>query len=223
MPRLTRLLVTETPFSRFSTSDAALFDAWRQIIDGAHLDVHYLDARPGLPVLRAFDLAKIDVVLLGQEGLLGLDDSDVDRLKTFTEQGGRTIVAANYFFRGTVGKANALLTPYSLRMRDVEPDRPNEFDIGAAEVASDPLTRGVTSLYFFRPSPVAVTDSGKGKNLVPAPAYPGEGFVAVARAGRGEVVALGQSLWWHWLTQGRDKTAGNAVLMRNLLEKRARP
>ena len=49
MPGLTRLLVVETPFSRFSTGDASFFEIWTNLVDGAHLDVHYLDVRPGLP------------------------------------------------------------------------------------------------------------------------------------------------------------------------------
>ncbi len=49
MPGLTRLLVVETPFSRFSTGDASFFEIWKNLVDGAHLDVHYLDVRPGRP------------------------------------------------------------------------------------------------------------------------------------------------------------------------------
>jgi hypothetical protein len=219
MPHLTRLLVVETPFSRFSTGDASLFDPWLDLVGGAHLDVHYLDARRGRPVLREIDLAKIDIVLLGMEGLIDLSDSDIRRLKQFTERGGRTILAANHFFVGTVGKANELLVPYGLRMTDTEPiDRP-EFDLGAAEIADDLLTHGVKALYFRRPSPVAVTDPQKGKVLVMAPAYPGEGFVAVARAGRGEVVALGESLWWSWVAHDRARGTGNRALLTNLLTK----
>ena len=52
-----------------------------------------------------------------------------------------------------------------------------------------------------------------------APAYPGEGHIAVAQAGRGEVVALGQSLWWFWLSQAKAKSSDNAAMLRNLLEK----
>jgi hypothetical protein len=219
MPHLTRLLVVETPYSRFSTRNADDFATWRDLVEGAHLDVHYLEGRPGAYGLRAIDLAKFDVVLLGMEGLIYLRDSDIGRLELFTERGGRTIVAANRFFRGTVSKANELLVPYGLRMIDTEPtDRP-EFALGAAEIADDPLTQGVKTLYFHRPSPVAVTDSHKGKILVAAPAYPGEGFVAVARAGEGEVVTVGESLWWSWLSQGKAKGSDNATLLRNLLEK----
>jgi hypothetical protein len=219
MPHLTRVLVLETPFSKFSTNDATMFAPWLDLVNGAHLDVHYLDARRGMPVLREFDLAKIDVVLLGMEGLVGLQDSDIRLLKQFVEQGGRTVLAANHFFVGTVGKANELLVPYGLRMTDVESHDRLEFVLGAAEVTDDPLTQGVKSLYFHRPSPVAVTDSQKGKVLVAAPDYPGEGFVAVARAGQGEVVAVGESLWWSWIAMEKAKGSQNAVLLGNLLQK----
>jgi hypothetical protein len=207
----------ETPFSRFSTSDAAMFNPWLNLVSGAHVDVHYLDVRPRSPVLREIDLANIDVVLLGMGGLVNLHDSDINRLRQFTERGGRTILTANRFFVGTVGKANALLVPYGLRMTDTEPiDRP-EFDLRAAEIANHPLTDGVKALYFHRPSPVAVTDSNKGTILVAAPTYPGEGFVAVARAGQGEVVALGESLWWSWVDSDRAKGSDNGALLANLM------
>jgi hypothetical protein len=40
----------------------------------------------------------------------------------------------------------------------------------------------------------------------------------MAQAGEGEVVALGESLWWNWVGK-----ADNALLLRNLLKKPARP
>ncbi len=121
MPNLTRLLVVASPFSKFSTRDATIFAPWLELVSAGHFDVHYLDARQGMPALRKIDLAAIDIVLLGTEGLFFLDDSDVRRLKQFMERGGQTIVAANAFFVGTVGKANELLVPYGLRMTNTEP------------------------------------------------------------------------------------------------------
>jgi hypothetical protein len=46
---------------------------------------------------------------------------------------------------------------------------------------------------------------------------PGDGFVAMARAGKGEVVALGESLWCFWISPRRDPSGGNAGLLRWLL------
>lgn len=219
MPRMTRLLVAQTPFTRFSTGNARLFDPWLQVIGDGHFDVHYLDPRPGMPVLGKVNLEKIDVVLLGQGGLLHLDDSEIKLLRGFVERGGRAVVAANYFYRGTVAKANELLKPSGLQMRDTEPSDRHEFLLRGDEIANDPLTTGLRSVYFWRPSPVAVTDPKRGKVLVSAPGYPGDGFVAVGHSGRGEVIALGDSLWWSWL--GRDKAKGsqNVLLMRDLLMK----
>ena len=114
MPRLTRLLVVETPFSRLSTGDANFFEIWKNLVEGPSRRA----ARGA--VLRSIDPAKIDVVLLGMEGLTNLSDPDTDRLRQFTERGGRTILAANHFFVGTVAKANGLLVPYGLRMTDTE-------------------------------------------------------------------------------------------------------
>ena len=219
LPHLTRLLVVETPFERFSTSDAAIFDPWLDLVSKSHLDVHYLDSRHRGAVLEKIDLEKFDIVLLGMEGLVGLVDSDIRLLRAFMERGGRTIVAANAFFVGTVGKANELLVPYGLRMKDTEPRDRNEFHLGAAEITHDPLTEGVKTLYFHRPSPVAVTDSRQGRVLVAAPGSPTEGFVAVARAGQGEVVALGESLWWNWVGQAKARGSDNVVLLRDLLER----
>jgi hypothetical protein len=218
MPGLTRLLVVQTPFAKFTTKDTTMFAAWSDLISEGHFDVHYLDAQHGTSVLGKIDLAKIDVVLLGQEGLF-FHDSDVKRLKDFIERGGRVILAANFFYRGTVAKANELLTPYGLRMIDTESQERREFDLGAAEIVNDPLNDGVKTLHFFRPSPITVTDSQKGTILAHAADYPGQGFVAKARAGEGEVVALGQSLWWSWIAKDQAKGSDNAVLLANLLKK----
>jgi hypothetical protein len=219
MPNLTRLLVATTPISKFSTSDATVFSTWLDVVSEGHLDVDYHVSRRGLPVLRKVDLKDIDVVLLGMEGIHDLQDSDIKLLKQFTEEGGRTILSANAFFVGTVAKANQLLVPYGLRMTDGEAQDRNEFELGAAEITEDPLTEGVKTVYFHRPSPIAVTDPKKGRVLVTAPDLPGEGFVAVARAGKGEVVALGESLWWNWVASDRTKGSRNAVLLGNLLKK----
>ncbi len=123
MPRLTRLLVVTTPFTRYSTSDATLFNPWLDLVAGAPLDVHYLDARPG-PVLARVNLKNFDLVLLGMNGLIDLTDSDVKLLRAFMERGGRTIVSASVSFVGTTEGANKLLVPYGLRMIDIDPRSP---------------------------------------------------------------------------------------------------
>ncbi len=49
---LTRLLVVETPFSRYSTGHGADFKAWTDLVADASLDVNYLLVTRGRPVLR---------------------------------------------------------------------------------------------------------------------------------------------------------------------------
>jgi hypothetical protein len=121
------------------------------------------------------------------------------------------IVAANYFFRGTVAKANEIVEEYGLIIEDSEPR-------GAVEaplIEADILTTGLTSFTFNRPSPVRVTDAKRAKIIVGSPVDRDMGFVAISRD-KGEVVVLTQSLWWLWA--GRDsKDTDNGHLLVNLL------
>lgn len=215
----TRVLVAETPFQRFSTNDARIFTTWLNLVKEADLDVDYLNVDRGTPVLRELDLDGFDVVLLGQDGVFWLRDRDVARLRRFVERGGRVVVTADAFFRGTVAKANELLGPAGLAMKDVESQESREVNLGPGAITEHPLTAGVPALAFFRPSPVEVTDREKGTILAAAPPFPGSGFVALGRSGEGEVVALGQSLWWSWLDRDPLQGSANAVLLRNLLRK----
>ena len=84
-------------------------------------------------------------------------------------------------------------------------------------ISEHPFTRGVQKLKFHRPSPVAVTDKSKGKILAKAPPELGEGIIAVARVGDGEMIAVGISLWWYCIANPMEKDSDNAVLLKNLL------
>ncbi len=212
----TRVLVAETPFEKFSTSDGTLFDTWRKLVDSAGLDVDYAEIA-GASVLEGVDLANFDVVLLGTSGVFRLTDGDVAALRRFAERGGRVIMTANHFFMGTVEKANRILVPYGLRMKDEEPHTRNQFDIGPESIAPCPFTEGVKALYFHRPSPTEILDVNRTFVLVEGPADVGGCLLAYARAGDGEVLGLSESLWWSWITK-----ADNAVLFGNLLKKRPR-
>ncbi len=209
----TRVLVAETPFEKFSTSDGTLFDSWRKLVDSAGLDVDYLEIG-GASVLDGVDLANFDVVLLGCTGVFRLTDGDVTALRRFVEGGGRVIMTANHFFMGTVDKANKMLVPYGLRMKDEEPRGRNQFDIGPESIAPCPFTEGVKALHFHRPSPTEVLDVNRTFILVEGPADLGGCLLAYAKAGDGEVLGLSESLWWSWITK-----ADNAVLFGNLLKK----
>lgn len=222
-PGLRRVLVVETPFQRFSTGDATVFEPWLDLVKSARLDVHYLEVDRGRPVLRDLDLSEFDVVLLAGAGLISAGEKDFDKLKTFVRDGGRVVVAANHFFMGTVAKANEFLASFGLRISDVELPGLNLFQVEGEGIVENPLTAGVQSVKFFRPSPVAIEDEDKAKVLVAAPAFPDEGFVAVANADGGQVVALGVSLWWNWIASAQESDSDNATLLKNLLSRRVAP
>ena len=85
------------------------------------LSPQYLLVTRGKPVLRELaDPTKLDVVLLGEMGLIALTDRDLARLKRFVDQGGRLVVTADAFFVGTVPQANKVLGPYGLEMTNTE-------------------------------------------------------------------------------------------------------
>jgi hypothetical protein len=220
-PDETRVLVVETPFSRFSTNAASHFDSWLKLVKSAKLDVSSLEVDPGLPVLRDQDLSNFDVILLGGTGIFCARDEDLDKLKTFIESGRRVIVTANYFFRGTVECANKLVVPLGLKMADTEPRGGNSLvELEESDIPRHKLTAGVRKLKFFRPSPVTVEDPTAGTILVETPFDPQQGLVAVARHGKGDVVVVGTSLWWNWIASEQEAGADNARLLQNLL---ARP
>lgn len=216
-PDATRVLIAETPFQRFSTSDAAVFEPWLRIVERARLDVSYLEVDRQRPVLDGVDLSPFDVVLLSGGGVYWTRDEDFLKLKKLVYKGGRLIISANHFFQKTVEKANRFVTHYGLEMADEETGQMNVLQVEANQITQHPLTKGVRTLRFFRPSPVAVLPKAKGALLVAAPPYPGRGFAAVTQAGKGEVVVLGESLWWDWIGGERTSGADNIRLLENLL------
>jgi hypothetical protein len=131
------------------------------------------------------------------------------------------VVAANHFFKDTVKKANEVLAGTGIELRDEQAvgQAPAEVVLGKDRFAADVVKAGVSSAHFFRASPVAVTNGETGRVLVEAvgAGRPGDGFVAVAKVGKGEVAALGVSLWWHWIGDQKAAGADNAKLLRFLL------
>ena len=79
------------------------------------------------------------------------------------------------------------------------------------------MKAGVEKAKFFRASPVRA-DKG-GRVLVTSPEFveTNVGYAATAKAGKGEVVALGESLWWNWVSEARAKESDNAKLLGYLL------
>ncbi len=212
-PAQSRVLIAETPFEKFSASDASIFDTWRTVAESSGADISYLDVAPGGAVLRDLELSRFQVILLGETGLIHITESDVQRLDAFIRGGGRVVAAANYFFRGSVDGLNKVVGSYGLRMLDSEEGGLREVLIEQPAITAHDLTFGVSRLKFFRASPVVVTDAQSGVLLVrPDPAAE-SGFIALARCEAGEVVALGESLWWSWV-KGDD--VDNARFLQNL-------
>ena len=218
---LTRLLIVETPFERYSTDKGEAFKGWTDLVKGASLDVSYLLVTSGEPVLRDLDLGKFDCVLLAGTGLSELQPADIKRVREFAEAGGRVIVSANAFFGGTVEKANEVLDGYGIQMRNKEArlGQADDVTLGKEDLDPDLIKAGVRTARFFRASPVAVTANKTGRVLVKASGVgePGDGFVTSAVAGKGEMVVLGESLWWNWITEKESKGTDNARLLRFLL------
>jgi hypothetical protein len=216
---LVRLLVAETAFERYTTGDGKLFRAWTDLAKAASIDPSYLLVTRGKPVLRDLDLRKFDCVLLSGTGLVDLTPADVKKVRAFAEAGGRVVVGANAFYRGTVKGANKVLDGYGLEIRDQEERSGNRdgVTIGKDGIDARAVKAGVASAYFYRASPVAVTIAGRVVVKAVGVGQPGDGFVAVAKAGKGQVIALGESLWWHWISKEQAKKTDNAKLLRFLL------
>ena len=130
------------------------------------------------------------------------------RVRAFAEAGGRLVVTADAFYTGSVTGANAVLDGYGIEVKDVEAPQAQEVVLTKDNFDADVVKAGVEKAQFFRASPVK-TD--KGRVLVSTPEFdqPGYGYVATAKAGKGEVVALGMSLWCNWVSEGKRKGQAN--------------
>jgi hypothetical protein len=218
----TKVLVVSTPIERFSSNTAKTFEPWLNIVKSARLNVSSLTVRRNERVIPDRELSDYDVILVGCDGLYWLKDEEIGKLQEFVRHGGRLIVPANYFFRGTVGRANKILKPFGLSMSDSESQGLAVEEIKPPQIAADSLTKGVRSLKFRRPSPVLLADKAdrsKARILVAKASDPSQGYLAVAKAGKGEVVALGVSLWWNWIASDAERGSDNALLLQNLLTK----
>ncbi len=221
-PSAATVLIAQTPFDMFAGIDSSHFKPWIQLVQSTRIDPHYLEIVRGQPVLRDLTLSKFDVILLGTSGLLFLQDSDISRLKQFVKDGGRLIISADNFYRGTVPKANELLAMAGLQMTGTELQSFEALTLDASDIVQDPLTQEVQTVRWFRPSPIAVTDKSKGRVLVSAPQYPEQGFVAAGKHGKGTVIAIGDSLWWAWIgVEPFYKDSDNQQLMINFLTRHA--
>jgi hypothetical protein len=136
------------------------------------------------------------------------------------DAGKRVIITACPAMGDSVLYANRVLEPVGLRMVDHDIDTAgSNVPTEAAKLETDALLTGVRKIATFRPGPIHVLDSDKAKILAYLPSSE-DGFVAVSRKDKGEVVALGVYLIASFL--GRDgEGTDNAVLLKNLLTKPA--
>jgi hypothetical protein len=204
-PGLSPILIASTPFDRWSAEDGTMFEAWTDLVKDSPFDVSYLLVHRGKPVLRDLVLEKFDCVFLTAEALVSATPTDVQRAREYAEKGGRVIVAADHFFMGSVKGANAVLNGYGLQMRDEEASGmgQNDVTLGRGDFDPRPLKEGVRSVHFFRASPIARTDAKKARLVVRATGVgqSEDGFVVKAQVGKGQVIAIGQSLWWRWVSK----------------------
>jgi hypothetical protein len=224
---LSRILIAGTPFEQWATNNGRQFQAWTELVKDSPLDVSYLLIHRGKPFLRDpdlekdLDLEKFDCIFLSPEALVFATPEDVKRARQYAEKGGRVVVAANHFFQGSVERANEVLAGYGLQMRDEESGGQNGVTLRKDDLDPQLVKAGVQSLHFFRASPIAIMDAKKARTLVRAVGVgqTGDGFVVKAQARKGEVIAIGESLWWFWISQERAQGSDNAKLLRWLLSR----
>jgi hypothetical protein len=214
-----RVLIVGSPFERYSTTSGSHYKGWTDVVDAAGLDVSYLLVRPKTSVVRDTDLGKFDCVLMSADALHGQTKEDVKRVRAFAEGGGRLVVTANAFFVSSVKGANAVLDGYGLEMKDTEAPMAVEVVVKKDHLDPELVKAGVGKVKFFRASPVQADRGKGGRVLISTPEFdqPGYGYVAIAKAGKGEVVAMGVSLWWSWVSDKRANESDNGKVLGHLL------
>ena len=223
-PGAVKVLVAESPFHWTSTGDPSVFKEWTDLAADAGWDVSYLTVANGMPVFRDLDLSKFNVILLDAGGLVTEGNAEeLKRARAFAEGGGRLVLAANRFYSGSVDAANKVLDGYGLKMLNEQgPIGPKRYVeavvLDKESFAPEVVKAGIKSARFHRASPIVVSADKPARVLVKSVDVggPKDGYVAIAKAGKGEVVVLGESLWWNWISADAAKGADNAKLLRLL-------
>lgn len=217
-PGTPRVLVVGSPFERYTTSHGKDYQGWRDVVDAAGLDVSYVLVHNGKSTTRDLDLRGFDCVLVSADALVYLTDDDVKRVRAFAENGGRVVVTANHFFANSVKGANKILDGYGVTMLDTESrGAGKEVVVKKENFDAAVVKAGVEKAKFFRASPVKAEKGGRILVSTPEFEEPNYGYVAIAKAGKGEVVAMGESLWWAWVGEKRAKDTDNGKLLGYLL------
>ena len=197
----TKVLVISSGFGSYShraNDNLPWFDLVRQ----AKLDVSYMES-PNVPIGKGppvtgnlsplpEELARYDVILLADGGVVFLNANTSLMMGQFADAGKRVILMASPAMGETVLQANRILDPMGMQMVDwdIEGPEPGYPRIETTRLEPDRLLDGVTKLTTFRPASIKISDPTKAKILA---YFPGsrDGFVAVSRHGKGEVVAIG--------------------------------
>jgi hypothetical protein len=150
-------------------------------------------------------------------GISSLTPEDLNRVRKRVEGGGRVIIAASHFMTGTVSEANKVMDGYGLRMADEESS--SRVTVQKESLDIDLVRAGLDHVVHFRASPISIVDQKTARVIVKAvgAGQKDDGFVAVSKAGRGDIAAIGQSLWWHWISDEQANGADNAKLLRWLI------
>ena len=120
---LQKILWTDTPFDGFSGMSTALLD---ELIRSHHLDIDFTRKIPR-------NLELYHIIFLTPEVVYDIWLEDVMRLQNFVEAGGRLVVGADNFFRGSVEGLNKIVHTYGFKMLDIEPIREVDVEIDAAQ------------------------------------------------------------------------------------------
>lgn len=221
-PKARKILVISSGFG--SASDkSSYYRPWFELIDSEHLDVSYRENLGDMLVRPERDklgnrilpkkLARFDVILLAEGWTDHISDNIIYYLNEFVKSGKRLIVTAAPGRSNALRGANPLLEPYGMRLVDDQWNR----EVDAKRTIFDPLATSVRTLGFYHPAGIEILDPSVATILAPAPTGK-SGLVAVARPGKGEVVAIGLSFVSSWLgeeAEGFD----NVQMLRNLLTK----
>jgi hypothetical protein len=216
-PGLRNVLIADTPFDASSYIDDAEMDPWRELVASSPVAANYLVVPFKGPVLRTLDLSNFDVILLCENGVHGLSDEDIDRLREFAGNGGRVILTAIGFHVGTVEIVNKVALPYGIKMfvtSSTTTGRDDRIAIGPELIVDDLLMKDVRRLCIEQFTPILVTDPIQSSILVRVPDASGGGFLTRSRIGSGELIVLTNYLWWKWIN---DAGTDNAKLLKNLL------
>jgi hypothetical protein len=128
-----------------------------------------MDATNQLP----HDLFQYRMMILHGSALNYLLGNERNRLEEFLRKGGRLVILADHFCKGTVMKANHLVEGFGIWLHDREYD---EVTCTHRQIVPHPLTRGVQQLYLYRCTPLQAFFPGK--LLIANPDQPKEGFMA---------------------------------------------